>query len=274
MGALLHRGERKLVAFVAAIAAFIPLVSATHQGGSGMYSYFLPAGATVSGPLGLVFVVILPVLIVSILLYLLLENVIGNQRQAQALAILISLFIIPSGGYQYISGAFITLFSFNYLAGVAPHGAGGLQTGPFSMPLVGAILTFVGMAIMFQKVGEPEFQIWEALGSLGAAWVVFTILGGKMLSLSLLVGTVFILLIGYWLFKQGMNTERHTGILVAIIGIVIIGWGLSNAGFLPQNMQNLGGLVQSLGVWAMLAIIVLLVGIVIIVAFYVYQQMP
>ncbi|MFB6265988.1 MAG: hypothetical protein ABEI07_02780 [Candidatus Nanohaloarchaea archaeon] len=146
-----------------------------------MNQYFLPRTAEVSGISGLLFGVLIPFGIVLILLYYALDNVIGG-REAKALAVLISLFIIPSGGYRIISNLFLVVFGLGNTSRVAGPGTISIPgLGPVSglnWPLIYGFLAFVALAFMFQEVGESEYQGWEHLASIGGGFLVWAALGG------------------------------------------------------------------------------------------------
>ncbi|MFB6076840.1 MAG: hypothetical protein ABEK12_01775, partial [Candidatus Nanohaloarchaea archaeon] len=148
------------------IGVLMPMATAATSVTRFFNTYFLPPTARVSGISGLIFGVLIPFGIVLIVLYLALDRTVGG-REAKALAVLLSLFIIPSGGYRIISGALLAVFGLGNMTPGA--GFGGVTVpGNLDPPLIAALVTGVGLAYMFHKQDE-SFAFWEYAITIGAS---------------------------------------------------------------------------------------------------------
>ncbi len=267
---------RRLAPLIIFLILLVPAAAgATGSGVYGLEGYFLPADAEVSGPAGLLFGVILPFLLVAILLYIGLRQAPAIQdRQAQALAAILALFIIPSGGYRVVSGMLLSLFGF----GVTIPGAPGTGSIPIvdelGLPIVASILAFIIMGVLFQKLGDQEYQTFEFVSSLGVAIVVFRGLGGELISLNAFIGFIVLLAIGYSILHYGMGRGTQTGVFVALIGIFVLGLTLSNTAFLPDIVRSAGGIISALSAFAIVGVVAVLILIVIVAILCVWKNTP
>lgn len=252
---------------------------AAQFGGTGtsfLNRYFLPQGAQVSGTSGLIFGVLAPFGIVTIILYVGLSKVI-EKRQAQGLSALLALFIIPSGGYKVISNTLIVIFGLG-TTGTVPSVnipfLGGLQMpGP---PVMAAIISFFIFAGILGSniIGRDQFQLWEYLASAIGAFLVWASVGGALGFIEA-VGWVFFLWIAYEIFESGMEARRREGFLVGVIGLFLFFSVLSGMELLPDELQRMAGAVSGLG----LAVILIFLGIIALAIFlildrFLWQNLP
>lgn len=256
----------------------MPLVAGAYSYGDGLYGlegYFLPPGAEVSGAAGIVFGVVLPFLIVAILLYIGMNQVPAiEDRQAQALAVLLALFIIPSGGYRVVAGILMTFFGFGVTVPGAPAVGQLPVISELGLPMVAAVFAFVFMGLLFQWYGDQEYQTFEFISSLGVAIVLYRGLGGQLISFNAFIGFIVLLGIGYSILHYGMGRGTQTGVFVALIGIFILGMTLASTGFLPGVVQAAGGLISLLSAFALFGVILVLLIIVIIAILCVWKNAP
>lgn len=262
------RGFSRIVALLAFAVLLMPVVAGAYSYGGGLYGlegYFLPADAQISGTAGLIFGVILPFLIVAILLYIGLSQAPAiEDRQAQALAVLLALFIIPSGGYKVVAGILLTFFGFGVTVPGAPAVGQLPIVSELGLPIVAAVFAFVFMGLLFQWYGDQEYQTFEFISSLGVALVIYRGLGGQLVSINAFIGFIVLLGIGYSILHYGLGRGTQTGIFVALIGIFILGMALSTTGFLPDIVRGAGGLIQILSAIAIFGTTMVLVIIVIL----------
>ncbi len=188
-----------------------------------MNQYFLPANAQVSGFSGLLFGVLIPFGIVVILLFIGLKSVV-NRREATALAVLLSLFIIPSGGYRLISSLLLSVFG---LGNVGMGGGGGIlafissQWGPLAIAIASF---FVFAAILSSRIVDRDFSTPEYIGSSIGAFLVWIAAGGAADFASIL-GWGVLLILGFVLFNLGGTWAGKRGgfmgWIIALLGLVI-----------------------------------------------------
>ncbi|MFB6200123.1 MAG: hypothetical protein ABEJ83_04540 [Candidatus Nanohaloarchaea archaeon] len=225
-----------------------------------MNLYFLPANAQVTGLSGLIFGVILPFSIVLILLYMGLDRAIGG-REAKALAVLLSLFIIPSGGYRFISSMLLTVFGLGNMStsvgGVNPMFLRQIIGTKVNVPLLGSLATVVGLTYLFHKQPE-DFGGWEYLVTAGAGIAAYFILGGDLTVVWTMVGYAILFWLGFEIFQRGLGTNRISGSIVGLLGIAIIGFAVMTASFLPGNIQGIGGLIAFIGFFGIIILVAIL----------------
>lgn len=268
-GNSLRRVLPRIGLLTALAALFSAATAAYHGSGSSvglLNTYFLPANAQVSGISGLIFGVIAPLAIVMILLYLVLERVMGDSRQTKALALLMALFIIPSGGYKVISNMLLVLFSFG--AGTS-YGSSTL-TLPFigHVPamdprIVAAVVTFAISSVFFSSkhLVDRDYGFTEFIASAVAAFMVWVSMGGG-LGLITAAAWLLFLWIAYEIFETGMEGARRDHFIVALIGLALFFYVLSTIEILPDELQAVSGMIASLGLFA--AFVVLVITLVVI----------
>ncbi|MFB6294350.1 MAG: hypothetical protein ABEI97_01180 [Candidatus Nanohaloarchaea archaeon] len=262
------RGRVGLKSAAIATLAFLlpPTASAyAHAGGAGLSflnQFFLPAGTQVSGFTGLLYGILAPFGIVTIILYVGLRQVLPGNRQAQGLAVLLALFIIPSGGYKVISNALLTVF------GLGAGGAVSQLTLPFigRVEVVDALMSFFVFAWLLgsQIIGRDQFQFWEYTASAVGAFLVWVAIGGGI-GVVEAAGWVFFLWIAYEIFESGMEARRREGFMVGLIGLFLFFFVLSRASILPDQLQGLAGIVSGLGVLAFFAVLAIILAVLIII---------
>lgn len=259
---MLSQDTRSLVAragIVVAMAVMLSSMALGQYGGMDTYlnSYFLPADAQISGTSGLIFGVLAPLAIVMVLLNLGLERAMGPRRETKALAILVALFIIPSGGYKTISELLIGFFSIGTAAGGVTGGPLLPAIGPLSgygIAGIAAVASFIAMAYYFNDSGNGVALSELATAGIGAALIYFVLQGS--FSLWSLVGSLVVVGIGWYIFKMGVKSQQFSGYLVSILGFFMMVGGLRSVQGLPGPVRGLLGQAQLLG-FAIIIIILL-----------------
>ncbi len=271
---MLSQDTRSLVAragIVVAMAVILSSMALGQYGGMDTYlnSYFLPADAQISGTSGLIFGVLAPLAIVIVLLNLGLERAMGKRRETKALAILVALFIIPSGGYKTISQLLIGFFSIGATAGGVTGGPVIPGIGPVSgygFAGLAAVASFIAMAYYFNSSGQGVALSELATAGIGAALIYFVLQGG--FSLWSLVGSLVVVGIGWYIFKMGVKSQQFSGYLVSILGFFMMVGGLRSVQGLPDPVRGLLGQAQILGFAIIIIILITALG----VAAYVWMR--
>lgn len=271
MNRTIRRSASKAMFLVAAMVLLSTMVSAVYYGqGSAVTGfinqYFLPADAQVQGIAGLLFGVMLPVGIVLILFDIGATRVLSdNERAAHALAVMFSLFMIPSGAYKTISNGLIAVFGLSGSVGaptinpVIP--ALGPLSGSGSAGIVSAVV-FLGLLWMFQSSSGQstnDIKLSELIGAVLAAVVVWQVLSGGF-SFGQFFATGVVLGIGYFIFKTGLNANSDTGNIIAVAGLLMMIGAIRSTQMLPDNLDRMLGSVMD---FSFLLLILILLGLVV-----------
>jgi len=249
--------------FVAVLAVLFSSMALGQYGGLDSYlnAYFLPADAQISGMSGLIFGVLAPLGIIVVLLNIGLERAMGKRRETKALAILIALFIIPSGGYKTISNVLIGFFSIGQTAGTGITGGPLLPAaGPLSgydFAGIAAFITFLGL-VYFLGGQDGDVDLSDlATSAIGAAMIFFILQGG--FSIFSLASSLVVVGIGWYIFDTGLEARQFSGYLVALLGFFLMVWGLRSIQGLPAPVESLLGTASMVGLIVLVVILVVAV---------------
>lgn len=238
-----------------------------YGGGSGvtqfLNQYFLPADAPVQGVSGLLFGVLLPIGIVIILFDIGASRVLSdNRRAARALAIMFSLFMIPSGAYKVISNMLIGIFG---VTGVAS----GVSVNPV-LPAVGplsgvgfagiaAAITFIVLAYQFQSGGQQNnITASEMISAVVATVLVYLVLSGGF-SFTKFITTAIILAIGWFVFKTGLEAQSNAGNIIALLGLIMMLGAIRSTEMLPRGLDSMLGTVTGGAITVIVIILIALI---------------
>lgn len=256
---------RTRTVILSALLTWMTTVSAAYgHGGSSTFlgQYFLPADVQAQGVSGIVFGVLAPVGIVLILFYIALQTVFPNHpREAKALAVLLSLFTIPSGAYKTISGLIINVMG---VAGGSAPRAGDLIFGFQQMELI-AILAGLGAGAAVLKVVMESGEGLE-IGLLGGGLVgilVYMSLLGQVNPISAVFSLVMIYA-GYRIFQTGVTSSSRPGMIIGLMGLVFLTWAVRSAEFAPDEIQQMVG---SFRIFAYIIIFLLIITMIVNIVF-------
>ncbi|MDY6776725.1 MAG: hypothetical protein SVQ76_01305 [Candidatus Nanohaloarchaea archaeon] len=263
------RAKSRYLLAAALTAVFSTAASAQYYGygstATFLNTYFLPSTAPISGVSGLIFGVVLPLGIVMIMLYTALEQLqMFNGRQAKALAVLVSLFIIPSGAYKVISEFFIGLFSLGgaNLGGYGTFTIPGLGTA--GTHIIIGVLAFFASALIINRIvlrGSPDFTITEYVASLGVGFAVWLALEGGVGIVGVFFGWIILLWLGWEVFKRGTGAGGLTGIGVGLVGLFIIFTAMSSFKFLPESVRNISAALSAVVPVVAFIVVISIIGI-------------
>lgn len=271
----------RLTALVTAALSFAATAAAQTYYGSGggtvsqvLNRYFLPQDAQIAGVSDLIFVVVIPFLLVMILLYVGLSRLrTFTDRQAQAISLLLSLFLIPSGGYRAVSTFLFGLFG---LGNAAPS----VGAGPIAIPFIGPIAESAGLAaivtffvlIIAAYFANGKLDATELImAMLGSTFVWFLLRGNAIVAL---FGFLIFAYIGWKVFETGMASSSLAGYLVGVLGLLILLWAIQSLGFLPAQLQQYAAFISFLGIIVFLAVVLLIVAAVIILLDCIFDILP
>lgn len=199
-------------------------------------------------PRMLLFGIVLPFLLVFAILRMGLKKAFNAESEVDIIALVLALFIIPSGGYRYISEFLLAIGGLGsdgfdetqLLAGVEPWQQQILLVGTVAV-ILSAVLLYKGdngtlRKHEFMLVGAVSFLVWIAMG--GLAYVGLdeaTAATGQTLGL-VLVGAIGVYLLYIFLRSDsGIDTMA-----IGFLGLMIVAWVLSS---LPEEF----GMAQQLG---------------------------
>ncbi len=201
---------------------------------------FLPEDTQIEGYQHLIFGILLPFLFVFSALGLTLGNIFGRTRETGVMSLVMSLFLIPSGGYRFVSEFFLAIGGLGADGFTMPGTAWTVDlTDPLIAPFIAAFFGILIPGMYFYHYnlkyrGKPSFSIieigfmavvtigfWVMIAGLDAAEAFFY---GELVYGSLLDELVYGLLIVFliWLlYKLGGVVGFSISIILISVGIAV-----------------------------------------------------
>lgn len=260
---VMGRARAKAAALAVSLALFAATAAAQGTGGTAttlLNQYFLPQNAQISGFSELIFVVVIPVLIVIILMYVGLSRLKAfTDRQAAALSLLLSLFLIPSGGFRIISGVLMGIF------GLGNLGPGGISPGGLYLPGFGTITASPEVAatvaffvlILAAYMANQKLTLTELLmAGMGSTFVWLLMRGNALVAL---FGFIIFAYIGWKVFETGMATSSLPGYMIGILGLLVLLWAIQSLGFIPESLRQYAAVISGLGMIILVVVILLII---------------
>lgn len=252
----MYQGAKKSLWMAVSLLLMSAIASAQSGVEDLLNTYFLPQTVEVSGVLGLSFVVF-SFVIVAVLLYIGMSRVFP-EKESLVLSLAIAFFVIPSGGYKWISGMFIALFQLGGVQFEAGTGIG-VDTGLIPFQIILPILVFISVAILMQYFGEDEFQTFEFLAASIAAFFTFLALDGGISALGAAFGWMVVFLFGMHVFGQGMGAGGILGYLIGAVGLFAVLWTFQAIPMFPESIQGFTKIVAGITAFIIVGIVALII---------------
>lgn len=275
---------RRAVAGILLLAVLFSLFAATGAAASGFEEQFadifLPKGEEIDHPQEFLFIMLAFMLTLAIFFYGI-KQVLEDTPEAFVIALAISLFIIPSGGYAVISDFFMAIFGIGS-AGLPGTGGEVPAGSQFLYDLIQetqgnevyrAVATLLVGGLLALILGSSKFgtkggiQVTEGIiivFFMGTTWLA---LGGFE---TLMAIGGFLLVVSIGIGMIGIRAKRG-GILaslIAVFGLIVIGWAFTNFGFLPTELQAFGDLlINAVGAFVISVVVIATVAIFILHAY-------